>query len=647
MKKIKINKISYENFKGIKSYTLNLEGNNASVSAGNNIGKTSLYDGFYWLLFDKNSQEQAQFKVKPFNAAGEDILGTDTIVEAELEIDGERVLLRKEVLEKWSHPKGSIEKVRGKDVKKYFINGIPAKTKKEYTDFISTIIDEQSFKLLTNPAFFASKGWDDRRKIVMDLVDEISIDDVIASDPDFEILRDDLKANSLDDYKNGLNYQLKDLQKKEKDISTRIDEASKSVPETSESKADLELKLQRLDDDYRSLQKEESDIKNGGIVAKIQKEIEAIQAQIAEGRIKYSQTNQFSVISLQDSLNELSGKYRAAEENLYETTTQIERLEKHMASEKERRTILLDQYHSEKNITFDEHRSVCAMCGQELPADQIDKMKTKFNAEKSDKLMRIIAEGNQIKDTLEVAAKQLTELKASKSEFTEQVMKLKAQGQGMKADIEKMNVENGDYTDTEEYAALVQKGLDLQAKITNEQESKQEAISSIREKLESIAEQMIGTNDAISLVNLANTQKRRVQELIDQRKEIVNAFNEKQGKLFLAEDFFKTRIKLQEEKVNQLFEITKFVFFGLDGTGEEKEMCSITVNGSDFHTNLNNAARINAGLDIINTLSKAYGIAAPIFIDNAEGVNKLFETQSQMISLIVSNDPAFNVEVQA
>lgn len=646
MKKIKINKISYENFKGIKSYTLNLEGNNASVSAGNNIGKTSLYDGFYWLLFDKNSQEQAQFKVKPFNAAGEDILGTDTIVEAELEIDGERVLLRKEVLEKWSHPKGSIEKVRGKDVKKYFINGIPAKTKKEYTDFISTIIDEQSFKLLTNPAFFASKGWDERRKIVMGLVDEISIDDVIASDPDFEILRDDLKANSLDDYKNGLNYQLKDLQKKEKDISTRIDEAGKSVPETTESKADLELKLQRLDDEYRSLQKEESDIKNGGIVAKIQKEIEAIQAQIAEGRIKYSQTNQFSVISLQDSLNELSGKYRAAEENLYETTTQIERLEKHMSSEKERRTILLDQYHSEKNITFDEHRSVCAMCGQELPADQIDKMKTKFNAEKSDKLMRIIAEGNQIKDTLEVAEKQLVDLKASKSEFTEKVMKLKAQGQGMKADIEKMNVENGDYTDTEEYAALVQKGLDLQAKITNEQESKQEVISSIREKLESIAEQMIGTNDAISLVNLANTQKRRVQELIDQRKEIVNAFNEKQGKLFLVEDFFKTRIKLQEEKVNQLFEITKFVFFGLDGTGEEKEMCSITVNGSDYHTNLNNAARINAGLDIINTLSKAYGIAAPIFIDNAEGVNKLFETESQMISLIVSNDPKFNVEVQ-
>ena len=106
------------------------------------------------------------------------------------------------------------------------------------------------------------------------------------------------------------------------------------------------------------------------------------------------------------------------------------------------------------------------------------------------------------------------------------------------------------------------------------------------------------------------------------------------------------QIKLQEEKVNQLFEITKFVFFGLDGTGEEKEMCSITVNGSDFHTNLNNAARINAGLDIINTLSKAYGIAAPIFIDNAEGVNKLFETQSQMISLVVSTDPAFKVEVK-
>lgn len=54
-------------------------------------------------------------------------------------------------------------------------------------------------------------------------------------------------------------------------------------------------------------------------------------------------------------------------------------------------------------------------------------------------------------------------------------MKLKAQGQGMDIDIEKMNVENGDYTDTEEYAALVQKDW-IFDKITNEQESKQEVI---------------------------------------------------------------------------------------------------------------------------------------------------------------------------
>ena len=192
MKQIKINRIEYTNFKGINHFVLDLDGQNATISAANNIGKTTLYDGFYWLLFDKNSQEQAQFRIKPFDKDGQDVLGTDTAVEAELMIDGERVLLRKEVLEKWTNPRNSLEKVRGTDVKKYYINGIPIKTKKEYTEFIAGIIDENSFKLLTNPAYFAAKKWDERRKILLDLVDEVQLDDVIALDSDFEMIREDL-----------------------------------------------------------------------------------------------------------------------------------------------------------------------------------------------------------------------------------------------------------------------------------------------------------------------------------------------------------------------------------------------------------------------------------------------------------------------
>lgn len=59
----------------------------------------------------------------------------------------------------------------------------------------------------------------------------------------------------------------------------------------------------------------------------------------------------------------------------------------------------------------------------------------------------------------------------------------------------------------------------------------------------------------------------------------------------------------------------------------------------------NNAAKINAGIDIINTLTEFYDISVPIFIDNRESVNNLIETNSQVINLVVSKDKNLKVEV--
>ena len=50
----------------------------------------------------------------------------------------------------------------------------------------------------------------------------------------------------------------------------------------------------------------------------------------------------------------------------------------------------------------------------------------------------------------------------------------------------------------------------------------------------------------------------------------------------------------------------------------------------------NNAARINAGLELIDTLAEYYGVELPVFVDNAESVTKLTQTQTQVIRLVVS-----------
>ena len=62
------------------------------------------------------------------------------------------------------------------------------------------------------------------------------------------------------------------------------------------------------------------------------------------------------------------------------------------------------------------------------------------------------------------------------------------------------------------------------------------------------------------------------------------------------------------------------------------------------YADANRAAQINAGLDIINTITRHYGITAPVFIDNAEAVNELITCDSQVIRLLVSKDKTLRVE---
>ena len=78
--------------------------------------------------------------------------------------------------------------------------------------------------------------------------------------------------------------------------------------------------------------------------------------------------------------------------------------------------------------------------------------------------------------------------------------------------------------------------------------------------------------------------------------------------------------------------------------GGETETCQTLVNSNGSFvpfSDANNAAKINAGIDIINTLCKHYDVYAPVFIDNRESVTRLADSDSQIVNLIVSAQDKF------
>jgi len=107
VKSIKLNKLKLKNFKGIKDFTLEASGTDVNVYGNNATGKTTIFDAFTWLLFDKDSAGRKDFEIKTLDANGEPMHGLNHEVEAELSIDGEILTLRKVYYEKWTKKRGS------------------------------------------------------------------------------------------------------------------------------------------------------------------------------------------------------------------------------------------------------------------------------------------------------------------------------------------------------------------------------------------------------------------------------------------------------------------------------------------------------------------------------------------------------------
>ncbi|MDB0602114.1 hypothetical protein PL373_13345 [Tenacibaculum maritimum] len=115
-----------------------------------------------------------------------------------------------------------------------------------------------------------------------------------------------------------------------------------------------------------------------------------------------------------------------------------------------------------------------------------------------------------------------------------------------------------------------------------------------------------------------------------------------EGSEFTIDAFIKAKIETLESRINGKFSIVKFKLFETQINGGEVECCEALINGVPF-SDLNNAARINAGLDIINALCEFHKVSAPVFIDNRESVNSLIDLNSQLVNLIVSNDPKLKI----
>jgi hypothetical protein len=134
----------------------------------------------------------------------------------------------------------------------------------------------------------------------------------------------------------------------------------------------------------------------------------------------------------------------------------------------------------------------------------------------------------------------------------------------------------------------------------------------------------------------------RIKELETQEKNLAQQISELEGNEFVIDNFIKAKVDMLEDRINALFKYAKFKLFEVQINGGLLPCCETIYKGVPY-SSLNKAATINIGIDIINTLCKFHEVNAPIFCDNAEAVNELTTTNSQLIRLLVTLDKELKI----
>ncbi|WP_250130178.1 hypothetical protein [Jeotgalicoccus sp. WY2] len=176
----------------------------------------------------------------------------------------------------------------------------------------------------------------------------------------------------------------------------------------------------------------------------------------------------------------------------------------------------------------------------------------------------------------------------------------------------------------------------MKERLSDDKENVQTQVSGINEQIVNVQSEISECQNLIAQHKAAENIKKSIEEYHSKEDSLLDVIEELKHQQYLLDQFTKTKVNLITEKVNGMFDLARFKLFHTQVNGDIKETCEIMVDGVTYDGGLNNAMKINVGLDIIQTLSKHFNIEAPIFIDNSESVTQLKEVPAQQIQLVVS-----------
>lgn len=634
MKEIKLLKLTLEQFKGCAKLTLDFGGLDAAVYGDNGAGKSTIYDALCWLLFGKDSSGSSSFEIKPKNLDGSvRDHAAISAVEAQF-LDGlEPVCLRRTYYEKWTCKRGSQTESFDGHSSDFFVDGVPC-TKTAFGEAVSALVPEDVFRLLTDVSYFcAGLAWQQRREVLFEVCGTRSDAEIMAGDARFVPLAEACGKLTVDALRKKLQAERKGYTGLRNDVPVRLDECQKSLQELQG--IDFAGLRKERDSCAKRLETEQAalvQLDNDSLLQRKQNERDALRNELRALEQANEAFRAKQVLSWHDPRPELT---RQAE-MLHEQIARFQADSARFATEQEESEREIARcriaWKESKALSFSGGR--CPTCGQTLSGVALQEAEEAFGVRKEKDLAAIVAESERHKQRIQVAAARIANVEkecaslAARLEETQQALAAVVPPEAATV-LDQPNYA-AQRADWERRCFEVEEEL---ARLKGQQRSLRE------EKTAAIAAHTLSLrqlDERLAAEGVLRFTQERMEALRDEAQRAAEKIEALDALLFLCEDFVCFQTRCVEESVNSRFHLAKFKLFAEQVNGGLSDCCEATFDGVPYNGGLNDAAKVNLGMDVIETLSEHYGVRVPLFVDGAESVTRLYAGSMQIIRLIVS-----------
>lgn len=664
MKEIIIRAIRFINFKGLRDLTISFPAKNIDISGDNGLGKSSIFDGVTWVFFGKDRLNREHFGIKTLDSDNRAIPRIPHEVEIDLTVNGEPLKLARRYEEKWVRHKGASEETFEGHTETRLYNNVPCSVS-DWKAKISDICTEEVFKFITNPLYFSAQKMEVQREMLIQMAGGVSDAEVAAGNEEFAALLSSITGKTMAGYRKEIKAERARVKNEIKDLPGRIKENESKYFEPEDWSA-LEAERDNLTEERTSIMKQLSDVLDSenakaNARAKIQRDINSIRSMVRDREFEIEQEikkgYRSQVADRRALLDEHASLTREVSHLKTEKTRYINQINQcaetrqRLLGEYERlqdtSRALVAKYNEEPEMTASDFS--CPTCGHQYDIDRIEEIQANIRSNHRAK----IAEYQKQNAAAIAENKKQGQANNKNKEHYQQC----ADETGVKitmaeariAEIESMPLYITAPTEPDATPAINSdtKIGELHKQMTALEESlntepEKTDTSELRAKAEQISDRISEIAVRLSKRDDMEAHKKRLEELQAELRAGTDEISRLEGIEFTIAAFTKARVSKVEDKINSLFSFVRFKLFNFLNDGTEVEACEAMVDGVPF-SYLNDAGKLNAGLDIINAICKFQQVYAPIFLDNSESVNRPIPTESQRVRLIVTKEPELTI----